>query len=102
MLCGEPADVDIQMRAPYIEAAVATCVFSLAKLNALPPPRLFKTHAAWADLPLAGCVASAPPPAKVIVVVRDPRDVMVSLYYHSRALKGISWEVGRRRSHRTG
>ena len=39
------------------------------------------------------CSARAPPVGvKVVVVVRDPRDVMVSLYYHSRALKGVGWE----------
>ena len=93
MLCGEDADVDIQMRAPYIEAALATCAFTLAALRNLPSPRIFKTHAASPDLPVSGCVHGAPPSdAKVVVVVRDPRDVMVSLYYHSRSIKGISWQ----------
>ena len=92
MLAGEPAEVDIQMRAPYIEAAIATQAFSLAALRNMKPPRIFKTHAAWPDLPVAGCTPTRPPDAaKTVVVVRDPRDVMVSLYYHSRALKGISW-----------
>ena len=85
MLSGEPADVDIQMRAPYIEAAIATSIFSLERLRRLKPPRLFKTHAGWEDLPVAGCTDNAPPRhAKVVVVVRDPRDVMVSLYFHSK------------------
>ena len=94
MLSGEPAEVDLQMRAPYVEAALATCVFSLPRLRRLPSPRIFKTHAAWAELPLAGCsgATTLPPGAKVVVVVRDPRDVMVSLYYHSRSIKGISYE----------
>ncbi len=92
MLCGEPAEVDIQMRAPYIEAALATGVFTLPSLRSMPTPRIFKTHAAWADLPVAGCTAHAPPPeARILVVVRDPRDVMVSLFYHSRSIKGISY-----------
>ena len=61
----------------------------------LPGSRIFKTHASFGDLPVAGCTATAPPPrARVIVVVRDPRDVMVSLYYHSRSIKGISDQVG--------
>ena len=93
MLHGEPPEVDIQMRAPYVEAAVATCVFSLAKLRQLPAPRIFKTHAAWEDLPVAGCSdTSLPRHAKAVIVVRDPRDVMVSLYYHSKSIKGISYE----------
>ena len=39
MLCGEPAEVDVQMRAPYVEAALATRVFSLARSSPahLPP-----------------------------------------------------------------
>lgn len=92
MLSGEPAEVDIQMRAPYIEAAIATCAFSMAALRAMRPPRIFKTHAAWPDLPVAGCTEHAPPAeARVVVVVRDPRDVMVSLFYHSRSIRGISY-----------
>ena len=35
MLCGEPADVDIQMRAPYIEAAIATSAFTISALAAM-------------------------------------------------------------------
>ena len=78
MLLGEPADVDIQTRAPYIEAAIATTIFSLASLRAMARPRIFKTHASFDDLPVAGCSASAPPAhSVVVVVVRDPRDVMV-------------------------
>ena len=93
MLFGEPAEVDIQMRAPYIEAAVATSAFSLSQLRALPPPRIFKTHAAWHDLPVAGCSSGSPPAdARVVVVVRDPRDVLVSLYYHSRSIRGIAYD----------
>ena len=93
MLHGEAADVDIQMRAPYVEAALATGVFSLAQLRQLRRPRIFKTHASWDDLPVAGATGGAPPPeASILVVARDPRDVMVSLYYHSRSIKGISYE----------
>jgi tetratricopeptide (TPR) repeat protein len=93
MLCGEAANVDIQMRSPYIEAAVATSAFSLESLRRMAAPRIFKTHAAWPELPVAGCTATSPPPeARVLLVVRDPRDVMVSLYYHSRSIKGIAWQ----------
>ena len=92
MLCGEPADVDLQMRAPYVEAALATGAFTLPALRALRTPRIFKTHAAWPDLPVTGCTAHAPPPeCRILVVVRDPRDVMVSLFYHSRSIKGIAY-----------
>jgi phytoene dehydrogenase-like protein len=92
MLAGEDADVDIQTRAPYIEAAVATGAFNLSQLAALKRPRIFKTHAAFAQLPVAGCAPARPPEGvRVLLVVRDPRDVMVSLYYHSRAIRGIGY-----------
>ena len=92
MLSGEGRDVDVHVRAPYIEGAVASRALSVADLRELPSPRLFKTHAAWPDLPVAGCTPTAPPDgAKVIVVVRDPRDVMVSLFHHSRSIAGISY-----------
>ena len=82
MLSGEGRDVDVHVRAPYIEGAVASRALSVADLRELPSPRLFKTHAAWPDLPVAGCTPTAPPDgAKVIVVVGE--DVMVSLFHHS-------------------
>ena len=65
--------------------------FSLATLNAMAPPRIFKTHAAWPQLPTAGCTPHGPhEDTRVVVVVRDPRDVCVSLYYHSRSIRGTS------------
>ena len=49
------------------------------------PERVGAYGAGGADTVVA---ADAPPPGvRVIVVVRDPRDVAVSLYYHSRAIK---------------
>ena len=101
MLCGEPATVSVHQRAPWLEAAVATGAISLAQLGASPAqvgasghtsPRIFKTHAAWGGLPMLGCSERAPPPGvRALVAVRDPRDVCVSLYYHSRALKAVSY-----------
>jgi len=29
---------------------------------------------------------------RVVALIRDPRDVCVSLYHHSRAIKGISYK----------
>ena len=143
MLCGEAADVSVQRRAPWIEAAVATGACSLAQLASLPrdAPRIFKTHAAAGGLPVAGCITtiiastasattntttaatiaaassslaegcegaergtttsgasrpvvrvSVPPPGvRVLAVVRDPRDVCLSLYHHSRAIRAVSY-----------
>ena len=108
MLCGEAATVSVHQRAPWLEAAVATGAISLAQLGASPAqlgaspaqlaaspaisPRIFKTHAAWGGLPMLGCSERAPPPGvRALVAVRDPRDVCVSLYHHSRALKAVSY-----------
>ena len=101
MLCGEAATVSVHQRAPWLEAAVATGALSLAQLSAPPAqlgasrrisPRIFKTHAAWGGLPMVGCSERAPPPGvRALVAVRDPRDVCVSLYFHSRALKAVSY-----------
>ncbi|EOD16853.1 hypothetical protein EMIHUDRAFT_102803 [Emiliania huxleyi CCMP1516] len=94
-LFGEP-NAHVQTRVPWVEAAVATGAFSLRQLAALPHARrAFKTHAPPEGLPVAGCLAGAPPPGvAVVVVVRDPRDVAVSLYHHSRALKAVARVAG--------
>ena len=82
-----------QVRAPSLEAAVATQAFSLKDLTQMRKPRIFKTHADWKDLPISGCSSETPPPGvRVVVVIRDPADIMASLYYHSRAIKGISYQ----------
>ena len=36
-------------------------------------------------------LAKPPPGVRALVAVRDPRDVCVSLYFHSRALKAVSY-----------
>jgi tetratricopeptide (TPR) repeat protein len=54
MLAGEPADVDIQMRAPYIEAAIATTAFSLEALRRM---RSVRTAQAAARTPPAARVS---------------------------------------------
>ena len=49
-----------------------------------------QTHATWGALPMAGGTERAPPRGvRVLVALRDPRDVCVSLYFHSRALQPV-------------
>ena len=120
LLLEKPEEGGVQAHAPWAEAVLASGAISLRGLIEMPTPRIFKTHAD--AFPAAGGVktppaavepppGSTPPPAvqtppavqpppavkpppgvKVISIARDPRDVCVSLYHHSRAIKAISWE----------
>lgn len=54
----------------------------LARIEAMPDPRIFKMHVAYDEVPLPaeGCEA------RVITILRDPRDVPYSMYRHLLAL----------------
>ncbi|KAL1499896.1 hypothetical protein AB1Y20_012579 [Prymnesium parvum] len=92
LLRGAPPHVDVQAAAPYVEAALATGALTLRALRERPAPRVFKTHADWQSLPVAGCSDEGPAEGvRVVCVVRDPRDVCVSLFHHSRAIRGIAY-----------
>jgi len=55
-----------------------------------PPRRVFKTHAPVQRVPwsggMSGCGA-----AKVVVVVRNPKDACVSMFHHSRDIKPFNY-----------
>lgn len=51
----------------------------LAAYEALPSPRIFKTHCTYEQTPGVGVV-------KVVLTSRDPRDCCVSYYHHMRGL----------------
>lgn len=55
-----------------------------------PARRVFKTHATASTVPWRGGV-SAFGKAKVIVVVRNPKDACVSLFHHSRAVPDFEY-----------
>lgn len=71
---------------PWLEALCATKIlpereatgWTMASVNSAPSPRYFKSHATVADLPRG----KARP--KVIVVARNPKDTIVSLYHHAK------------------
>lgn len=52
----------------------------------LPPPRIFQSHFMYDRMPcgLPNCT-----PGKYIYVVRNPKDLAVSYYYHHRGLKNL-------------
>jgi hypothetical protein len=54
--------------------------WTMESINAAPAPRYFKTHANVKDLP-KGKAAKV----KCIVVVRNPKDTVVSLYHHAKS-----------------
>eukprot|EP00401_Gymnodinium_catenatum_P065368 CAMPEP_0117506192 /NCGR_PEP_ID=MMETSP0784-20121206/25778_1 /TAXON_ID=39447 /ORGANISM="" /LENGTH=366 /DNA_ID=CAMNT_0005301651 /DNA_START=41 /DNA_END=1141 /DNA_ORIENTATION=- len=49
-----------------------------------PPRRVLKTHAPVQLVPWAGGLMGIPTGAKVIVVVRNPKDVAVSFFHHTK------------------
>ena len=60
---------------PWLEALTPA---ELPEANALAPPRVLKSHL----MPEA-----LPPGRRVLYIVRDPRDVAVSLYYHAKGFQ---------------
>mmetsp|Transcript_18391 Transcript_18391/g.28680 ORF Transcript_18391/g.28680 Transcript_18391/m.28680 type:complete len:245 (+) Transcript_18391:1272-2006(+) len=87
-------------QAPWLEVQVCKGMRTIPELEAWSPSeaeqlsrptrRVWKTHAAVQHAPWkGGAQEGIPDGAKVIVVVRNPKDVAVSLYHHSRDLGDI-------------
>ena len=53
--------------------------WTMDKINAAPGPRYFKSHATVKDLPRGSAKV------KCIIVVRNPKDTVVSLYHHAKS-----------------
>jgi len=62
--------------APWFERSLAVGALTAAELNALPSPRIFKSHLPYRWLPRG---------ARYVYVVRDGRDVAVSYYQFYRS-----------------
>ena len=80
---GREDGVKIVDASPWLEALKP----SENNVEEMPSPRTFKSHTPYHTMP------GGPPhtsPCQVHYVARNPKDVAVSVYYHSRAFK--SWE----------
>lgn len=74
---GDPDFRDIDDVVPWLERQRAGRDWHqvLADFEALPDPRVFKTHCTWEQTPGRDT-------ARIILTLRDPRDCCVSFYHH--------------------
>ena len=89
---GKPDGVNMDFAVPWLEAAAEPHI-KKAKftVNDLQRPRAFKSHFPCHLLP---CGTPDTTPCKYIYVARNPKDVAVSLYFHTkiRYFPGIAWD----------
>ncbi len=88
-------DVAVSRVSPWVELAVSSQSFTLARLRAQTHRRFMKTH-----LPVDALVYSAK--ARYIYIGRDGRDVAWSAFNHFRRLRTRWYEAMRERSARFG
>ncbi|XP_018577024.1 sulfotransferase 1 family member D1-like [Anoplophora glabripennis] len=84
-----------QFRAPLLESSASLYEYadlfkekftdSVEYVNNLPSPRFIKTHLAYPLLPSE--ISKVKP--KIIYIIRNPKDVCVSYYFHSKLLHGF-------------
>ena len=80
---GKKVGVKITDAIPWLERT-GLILPSGTRAVAMPSPRSFKSHTPYHMMPGGPPHSSC---AKYIYVARNPKDVAVSLYYHSRAIK---------------
>lgn len=89
---GEESDTKLDFAIPWLEGAPK--FLPEFNLNELPRPRAFHSHFPYSLLP---CGAPHTTPCKYIYVVRNPKDVAVSLYFYTRltvpCFRDLSWEA---------
>ncbi|XP_075539052.1 sulfotransferase ssu-1-like [Dermacentor variabilis] len=73
--------LEFQMKTPFLEFT------GNSGLDAMPPPRLLKTHLAFDRQPYHK-------DAKYVYMVRNPRDCCVSFYHHARGIPGYEFADG--------
>lgn len=85
---GKENGKNVSEAVPWLERGTASMDTSnpnaAVDFNGMPSPRLLSSHAPYRLVP-GGSPRSSP--AKYIYVARNPKDVAVSFYYHSRAFK---------------
>lgn len=85
-------DVRIDLAVPWLEAANKLSPYDV-DLSDIKRPRAFKSHMPYHLMP---CGLPNSTPCKYIYVVRNPKDVAVSYYYHYFTLKhadNFSWDT---------
>ena len=87
---GERNDIKIDKSVPWLESLKVR--HPDFKIEELPRPRTFKTHFPYHLLP---CGPPHTTPCKYIFVVRNPKDVAVSLFFHYKKLHfpNLNWDT---------
>ena len=83
---GEHDGMKITLSVPWLEAIT---VYPEVKIEELTRPRAFKSHLPYSLMP---CGPPHTTPCKYIFVVRNPKDVAVSLYFHTQNYCPCSWD----------
>merc|ERR1712194_573570 len=86
-------EVDYNMHAVFLEGQIATNAADLQSIEAMPDPRIMKTHAPSYVFPglMRGSDAELQSEGRIIIVVRNPKDVLVSLRHHHENNQAIDW-----------
>jgi hypothetical protein len=86
-------EADYNRHAVFLEGQIATNAADLWTIEEMPDPRILKTHAP-ADI-FAGLQRDSETElqanGKAIVVIRNPKAVLVSLRHHHQGNSGIAW-----------
>ena len=83
---GEHDGMKITSSVPWLEAIT---IYPEVKIEELTRPRAFKSHFPYSLMP---CGPPHTTPCKYIFVVRNPKDVAVSLYFHIQKFCPCSWD----------
>ena len=89
---GEKSDMKLDFAVPWLEGS--SKFLPEFDLDKMPLPRAFHSHFPYSLLP---CGPPHTTPCKYIYVVRNPKDVAVSLYFYTRLtipyFRDMSWEA---------
>ncbi len=81
---GEKDGIELQHSIPYAECnSEENVLFGKVDLTSLPKPRAFKSHLTYDLMP---CGKPSTTPCKYIYVARNPKDVVVSNFFHINRL----------------
>ncbi len=91
---GEKNDVQLLRSVPWAEANSDQNLFKV-NLSTLPKPRAFKSHMPYELMP---CGKPSTTPCKYIYVTRNPKDVVVSFFFHHKLFEvrkdaTLDWDI---------